>query len=466
MDTEFLIIGAGPTGLGAASRLEENGRDWLLLESTEEFGGLAASFVDEAGFTWDYGGHVQFSHYDTFDRYMDLALGPDGWINHRRESGIWLKGRYVPYPFQNNLHRLDPEDRWQCVEGLYHAWSAQQEGANPIPEHFEAWMLSTFGPGLTDLFMRPYNFKTWAYPPATMDCHWIGERVAVPPLDRVLRSICLNEDAASWGPNATFRFPLRGGTGAVWKAIGRRLPSERVSFGSRVVRIHPGRQEVETEDGAIFGYRHLLSAMPLNHLIGCAKGVVPHQESERLVYSSTHVVGIGLSGCPPEHLRTKCWMYFPQANSPYYRTTVFSNYSHNNVPEPGSQWSLMTETSESPAKPVDSDRLVEETLQALAEDELLTGEVDIVSTVHRRLPQGYPTPFRGRDSIVDPILRRFEAEGVWSRGRFGAWKYEVSNQDHSFAQGYEWVERMMTGGGPDCEPTLFTPAFVNGRRNP
>jgi protoporphyrinogen oxidase len=86
--TDILILGGGPTGLGAATRLHEKGADWHLLEAASEFGGLASSFVDENGFTWDLGGHVQFSHYDTFDRYMKLALGADGWLTHQRESWV------------------------------------------------------------------------------------------------------------------------------------------------------------------------------------------------------------------------------------------------------------------------------------------------------------------------------------------------------------------------------------------
>ena len=78
---------------------------------------------------------------------------------------------------------------------------------------------------------------------------------------------------------------------------------------------------------------------------------------------------------------------------------------------------------------------------------------------------GYPTPFIGRDSLVDPVLRSFEKKNIWSRGRFGAWKYEVANQDHSFAQGYECAERLLNGGGPEYEPTLHQPSLVNGRRN-
>ena len=59
---KFIIIGAGPCGLGAAHRLHNLGHsDWQLFEAGGRVGGLSASFVDDAGFTWDVGGHVLFS---------------------------------------------------------------------------------------------------------------------------------------------------------------------------------------------------------------------------------------------------------------------------------------------------------------------------------------------------------------------------------------------------------------------
>ena len=117
-------------------------------------------------------------------------------------------------------------------------------------------------------------------------------------------------------------------------------------------------------------------------------------------------------------------------------------------------------------KPVQGDSLMQETLLALEEDGLIVDRNAVCSVVHRRLNQGYPTPFLGRDGVVDPMLRAFEAVGIFSRGRVGAWKYEVANQDHSFAQGYECVERLAAGGGSEWEPTLFDAEAVNSRRNP
>ena len=109
---EVFIVGAGPTGLGAAWRLSHyDHRDWLLCEAEPTAGGLAGSVVDKYGFTWDYGGHVQFSHYEYFEQLMDELLGPEGWLFHQRESWVWLRNTFVPYPFQLNLHHLPSHER-------------------------------------------------------------------------------------------------------------------------------------------------------------------------------------------------------------------------------------------------------------------------------------------------------------------------------------------------------------------
>ena len=69
-----------------------------------------------------------------------------------------------------------------------------------------------------------------------------------------------------------------------------------------------------------------------------------------------------------------------------------------------------------------------------------------------------PLPFLGRDSILTQIHRRLEPLNILSRGRFGGWRYEVSNQDHAFMQGAEAVRYLLLG---EPELTYATPESVN-----
>lgn len=455
------IVGAGPTGLGAAWRLQERGhRSWLLIEARRHPGGLAGSVVDERGFTWDLGGHVLFSHYEYFDRLMDDLL-PGGWIEHVREAWVWMRGRFIPYPLQNNIWRLPPRDLMACLEGLLAIHGA--DGHRPPPTNFREWILRSFGTGLAEVFMLPYNRKVWAYDPSELDVGWVGERVATVDLGRVLRNLVFQIEDTGWGPNATFRYPAQGGTGAIWRALADRLPEQRMMFDRRVVRIFTGERRVELSDGTSHRYETLISSMPLDRLL---RSLVDRPDLARLGgrfrYSSSHIVGIGVDGMVPPTLATKCWMYFPEPDVPFYRVTVLSNYSPHNVPRPGQQWSLLCEVSESPAKPVNGSQLIDQVLDGLRSVELLSPDADIASTWSIRLERGYPTPFVGRDALldeVDPALRQL---GIWSRGRFGAWKYEVSNQDHSLMQGVEAVDHILAGAE---EVTYHHPGLVNrGRR--
>jgi protoporphyrinogen oxidase len=460
----IVIIGAGPTGIGAASRLVEHGHtDWLLVDAASTPGGLSQSVVDDAGFTWDLGGHVLFSHYRWFDRLMVKALG-ERWIEHEREAWVWIRERWVPYPFQNNLWRLPEADIANAVRGLEALRELPADA--PPPATFREWLARSFGEGLCELFMYPYNRKVWAYDPSAMNVQWMGERVATVDLERVRRNIAAQRDEVGWGPNATFRFPERGGTGAIWSSLFEQLPQDNVQLGRRVVAVHADAHELHFDDGGVERYDSLLSTMPLDQLVP----LVSDRPSlaafaPQFVHSSSHIVGVGMTGQPPEALRTKCWMYFPESDSPFYRVTVFSNYSPHNVPRPGEQWSLMAEVSESPEKPVQMETVIEECIQGFVNAGMLTDRSQIVSRWHRRLEHGYPTPWLGRDAVLDAVQPVLRAADIFSRGRFGTWKYEVSNQDHSAAQGAEAVDCMLLGtpestfyGRMDVEPVDLAPA--------
>lgn len=442
-DDRIVIIGAGPTGLGAAWRLHEQGHQhWTLYEAAEGAGGLASSIVDGQGFTWDLGGHVLFSHYKYFDRLMDLALGDD-WLSHEREAWVWMRERWLPYPLQNNIWRLPKDELCACLDGLLETKTRPAGAAKP--RTFRDWLLAGFGTGLCDTFMFPYNRKVWAYDPDAMDVGWMGERVATVDLSRVLRNVVHQRDDVGWGPNSTFRFPKYGGTGRIWQEVAARLPQDRLRYGHAVTAVDPARKVVTFASGESAGYDTLISTMPLDLLLTNLTGRADlAAQAPRFVHSSSHIVGVGLHGQAPEALATKCWMYFPEDRVPFYRATVFSNYSPHNVPDATRTWSLMAEISESPVKAVNAATVADEAVQGFVDCGFI-GRDDVASVWHRRLEHGYPTPWLHRDEVLHPIDTTLRGLGIYSRGRFGAWKYEVSNQDHSLMQGVEVVDLLLHG---------------------
>lgn len=458
---KIVILGGGPCGLGAAWRLAElNHESWALYEKNNYWGGLSASFQDSEGFWWDIGGHVLFSHYTYFDRVMDILLGKEkGWVFHKREAWVWMQNRFIPYPLQNNIHRLPRQVYWECLKGIidiHRNRNSTSEAGN-----FLEWIEKTFGKGLARWFLIPYNFKVWAYPPEQMSSYWVGERVAPIDLERVLKSAVFQEDNISWGPNADFRFPRYGGTGNIWRTLASKLPSEKVFLSKDVQRISTERKKIFFSDGSSDEYDILISTIPLTNLLRLSGSDCVHPSSESgesLKYSSSHIVGLGLKGTAPDHLREKCWIYFPEDNCPFYRVTVFSNYSPNNVPDGDNTWSLMLEVSESPAKLVDTSRIVDDVIDGAINTRLIGNRKQVIDTWYNFVQKGYPTPSLERNSILFPLLEKMEKLGIYSRGRFGAWRYEVGNMDHSFMQGVEWVNAMLRSGE---ELTLWYPQIVN-----
>jgi hypothetical protein len=165
-----------------------------------------------------------------------------------------------------------------------------------------------------------------------------------------------------------------------------------------------------------------------------------------LEHNDLFVMGIGLR----KKIDTgKCWVYFADPEMPCYRATFFSHYSPFNVPNGDTEQysSLMCEMSVPLGHTVDVDHVFDQTLAGLIRNKILdeSDRARIVSRYHRKVSYSYPIPTLDRDralAILQPALMK---QDIYSRGRFGAWRYEIGNMDHSVMMGVEAVDHVVKG---------------------
>jgi UDP-galactopyranose mutase len=434
-----VIIGAGPCGLACGRELSRLGhRDWVILERCGHPGGLASSVVDAAGFTWDLGGHVVFSHFGEFDALLEEAMG-DQILRHERSSYVRFGNRWVPYPFQNNLRHLPNEIVEECLEGL-----AQAPGGSTEMD-FATWMRSVFGTGITRHFMAPYNFKVWATPPQEMAAGWIAERVAVVDYERALRNVREARDDLAWGPNNTFVFPAVGGTGEIYDRVAVTM-TDHIRYGQEVVEIDAQRRTVRTANGEELAYAALVSTIPIDRLVLALRrcpGAL-RSAAAKLRHTSVYMVGVGYEQAMSDD---KSWMYFPQDHAPFYRATNFAKYSPANVPaaDTSRYCAYMTETSYSRDKPEPRAGLEERVEEGLRRSGVVDGRPAVVSIHVEEIEYAYPVPTLGRDAALAVIHPWLMERNIFSRGRFGSWRYEIGNMDHAVKMGIDVARRLVRG---------------------
>ncbi len=442
------IVGGGPCGLACARTLRELGHnDMILLERSHHVGGLAASFVDPAGFTWDRGGHVVFSHYGEFDRLLADVIGEDV-ERHERSSFVRLGGEWIPYPLQNNLHRLPAQMAEEALVGLISA----QHGRRPVVSEsldFRTWMDSMFGDGIVELFMRPYNEKVWAYPAEAMSSRWIAERVSTVDWRHAVHSLVSRVDDEGWGPNNLFAFPKQGGTGEIYRRAAISV-SDQIRLSSGVHSVDLDNRRLALESGDIVAFDHLVWTGALDRLIDCISSPVDidvREAARELVHNTVTVVGIGYE---TPLVDDRSWLYFPEPDVPFYRATNFAKYAASNVPgartDRYSSW--MTEIASSDWRPLDERDLASAVDAALRRHGLVPPDATIASVHVDRVDYGYPVPTLGRDPALRAIQPWLMERGVLARGRFGAWRYELGNMDHAVKMGVD-AARWINDGTPE-----------------
>jgi protoporphyrinogen oxidase len=176
------ILGGGLAGTALAYFLQESPSiDAInIFEKEDRLGGLCRSFSVN-GLFYDIGPHIIFSKNKPILNFMLDLLG-ENQQQLRRSNRIIHKNCLVQYPFENDLGKLPAEDRDYCVNTFLHNPYENQQ-AHSMLQFFR----KTFGEGITNLYLQPYNTKIWKFDPNLMDTQ-IVERIPKPPKEDILQS--------------------------------------------------------------------------------------------------------------------------------------------------------------------------------------------------------------------------------------------------------------------------------------
>ena len=458
------MCGAGPTGLGAAWRLDEidNGLDWVVLEHLHGPGGMARTEASD-GYLWDIGGHVLFPHYRYFDDLLDQLV--DEWELVMPVRGAWMWDRFVPYPVQSNIGRFPAPVRERILDDLEASADARECTS------FEDFLRAQFGDCLYREFFEPLNLKMWGLHPSKMEWGWADHRSGsalpnVPRLDAdaIRRDIAAGRDAPAWDADTRIRYPGHGGTGRIWEQLCARLPADRMRFGETVIEVDGAQRVVVLASGERVRYEQAISSIPLDRLLRLIVDRPDlHVLADRLHPAAVDIVGVGLCGRPPEQLRDVCSLYVPDDEIPFWRVTVLSNYSSACAPQTEPHWSLLCEVNSGADRPAPSGSIRDDVIDGL----VTLGFVDrhaIEKVWVKSISHGYPVPALGVEEVLEEAEGELASVGITSRGRFGGWRYQVSNQDHAFMQGLEAVDRIVFGIDEVTYPLGAEIVYDDGRR--
>ena len=406
------ILGGGISGIALQYFLRHPSE---VLEAATTPGGLCRTFWKD-GYGYDIGGHILFSKHQHINELVDNLLGSN--VNRcRRANHVLIKGRYVKYPFENDLAALDREDCYEClIEYL--------KASYPKPTNFEEWMYFAFGKGITEMYLAPYNRKIWKTEPREMNVEWV-ERIPRPPMENVVKS-ALGIPTEGYTHQLFFRYPLRGGMEAVVTAMIR--DRDRIHCGARVRRIEKnGSGWRVSDDQTTRNYDQIVIAFPIHEAIKCFANV-PAEVQQAVAGLRYNVVRVAMIAVNNESLMDRSAIYIPDPTVMPHRVCYMGFFSPNMV-RPGTS-SLIAEITSRPGDEVDrtsQGAILERVVDDLDRVNVIRKE-DVTVTDMCRMEYGYPVYDLNYHRNTSIVRDYFASLGIPLLGRFAEFDYINSDE--------------------------------------
>lgn len=400
--TDYLIVGAGVSGLAFANELGADA-DWLLVEQLDEPGGYCRT-IHQDGFTWDFSGHFFHFRHPEIEQWLRDRMTDSNVRKVHKSSSILFAGERIDFPFQKNIHQLPREDFIECLHDLYFREGDPDEAAT-----FEEMLYAKLGRGIVEKFLRPYNEKLYACSLSTLDKDAMGRFFPHADIGDIVRNM-RSPDNASY--NATFTYP-EGGAIEYIHALLKDLDADNIAYGTRLAHIDLEEKvaTVMKRDGTFeVAFEHLISSAPFPTMLSLTE---TEWDPELYSWNKVLVFNLGFDRKGPDRDH---WVYIPERDKCFYRVGFYDNIFG------ADRMSLYVEIGLTKDAEVDVEATVPRVLADLEKCGIVDGH-ELVSWHSIVLDPAYVHVNVASQADFQTKNAMLKESGVHCIGRYGGWKY-------------------------------------------
>ena len=407
---EYVIIGAGVTGLTICKKLREAGiSNILVLEAESKVGGLCRTEKIDGHQLDVGGGHFFHTKYPEVFEYVFSYLPKLEFRYYKRVSKIALDGTTVDYPIESNMWQLPIEQQIKYLISIVRNGEAQNKSE---PENYEEWIRWKLGDLICDNYMIPYNEKLWGVKINQMDCDWLYKIPQVNVEEILKYSLERYSDENKFPAHIYFYYPAEGGFQRIVDALAEN-EKNYIQLNTRVVNLE-NRDEhwiINKE----FEAKYVVNTTPWINLYG-ALGE-PVELSKYFAKIQYNRLMISLYEKQYDH--DWHWRYIPDIQKTYHREFYIHNFAADSKKNGVYLESNLDRYRNCP----------------LEYDGKLIYEVETDAA--------YPVPVIGHETAINNILEYYKSKGLFGVGRWGQHQYQ--NADVSMYEAIKFVTKQIKG---------------------
>lgn len=433
-----IILGAGLSGLSTAYFLQEHSNiDTItILEKEETTGGLCRT-IKKGNYLYDIGPHILFSK----DKEMlTLLLNMlDGKNQLKRSNQIYFKGRKIQYPFENDLSKLTPDDLDYCIQAFNNNPYENYEATNMIQ-----FFLKTFGEGITNTYLRPYNEKIWKYDPSFMNTSMV-DRIPKPTKDEIKRSAS-GETVDGYLHQLYFHYPTSGGIQSIVDGLVRKLDKKKchILTNQEVNYIERAKNKyfVKTNHAEKLICDQLISTIPIQELAH-SYAATPQAVCKCVDDLRYNSIAIAFVKTPYDRCQDHFTYNIPERDIIFHRISKmdFLGSEYHHCPDEATYMVEVTYRKNDLIDVMNNTELFFKIQQGMCQIDFAERSEDVKLINLTRHQYAYVVYDLNHASNMTHIRQYFDNEGVLLNGRFG--NYEYWNMDRILRESYELSNRLL-----------------------